>query len=98
MFAKDEKKENQPLAIKIAHNLFIIIIAAGILYFAIAVYAGSSLTPPAGPITITMNSLEEIYNVLAGTSYVSGATAKSDGNVLEILKCITTKMNGGACS
>jgi hypothetical protein len=59
-------------------------------------YAGS-LTPVAAPAP-TMHTLSEIYNPLASTSFDSSAiTADSDGNALQITKCIISKQNGGNC-
>lgn len=94
MFAKNDKKENGHLFKKILYDLFIIVISVGVLYFALVVYAGS-LVPP-GSIGSTMSPLEDIYNALAGVP--AGAAPKENGNAMEILKCITTKMNGGVCS
>ncbi len=97
MAIKKESNENLFGVKELLRDLLIIFISAGALYAAIAAYAGS-LVPP-GPAGSTMMSLEDIYNVLADPSYVpSGVAAKEDGNVLEILKCITNKMNGEACS
>ncbi len=95
MFIKNDKKENRRLLKKILYDLFIIVISVSVLYFALAVYAGS-LVPP-GPAGSTMMSLEDIYNALAGTYNSSAAEAKEDGNVMEILKCITNKINGDVC-
>lgn len=94
MLTKTEKKENRNLLKRILHDLSIVIVSIGVLYFALVAYAGS--LAPSGSVGITMMSLEDIYNVLVGTNPVT-ATPKEDGNVLEILKCITTKINDGTC-
>lgn len=96
MFARITKKETKSLLKRIFSDLLVIIISVSVLYFALVAYAGS-LIPSGGSSVPTMMSLEDIYNVLAGTNSVA-ATPKEDGNVMEILKCITTKIDGGVCS
>lgn len=97
MFVKINKIKINRLAKRILYDLSIIIVSVGAVYFVAAVYAGN-LTPP-GLVAPTMNTLENIYHILADPSYVPSApvTAKENGNVMEILKCITNKMNGGVC-
>lgn len=95
MLIENNKNKKARLLKKILYDLFIIVISVSALYFALVVYAGI-LAPP-GPAGSTMMPLEDIYNALAGTYNSSAAEAKEDGNVMEILKCITNKINGGSC-
>lgn len=79
---------------KTLRSLSLVAIPAAIIYFAFNVLAGnlSPGLPPAG----TMRTLEEIYSVLAGASYVSPTvTPSANGNALQVLKCITNRMNTG---
>ncbi len=93
-----EKESNENLSgLKgLFQDLLIIFISAGIIYFTLAVRAGN-ITPP-GFVAPTMKPLEEIYDVLAGAYDSSGASPNSNGSITQILKCITTKINGGVCS
>lgn len=67
-----------------------------IIYFVLTVQAGNF--NPTSPVSSTMRSLNEIHAVLFGTHDSSGISGKGDGNASEMLKCITTKMNGGVCN
>lgn len=94
MFIKSNKKETRYWSKRLLYDLFVIIVSVGIIYFAAIVRAGNFTPGPIGP---SMNSFSEIYDVLAG-NYNSGAiSAKEDGSVAQMLKCITTKMNDGVC-
>jgi hypothetical protein len=98
MFVKITKTEFKRSAKIILHDLSIIVVSVSIVYFAFIAYAGNLLPPEIGTASSTMRSLDEIYNTLAGTPDLSAVTPREDGNAMDILKCITTKMNGGSCS
>lgn len=98
MFIKINKIEVERFLKRILYDLSIIVISVSVVYIAAVAYAGS-LTPPAGsPPGITMMSLNDIYNALAGNPDVSGVLPREDGSAMDILKCITNKMNNGVCN
>ena len=66
-----------------------------VIYFVLLVQAGS--LSPASSVAPTMRSIDEIYSILAGTHDSSGVSSKSDGNISEMLKCVTDKMNSRTC-
>lgn len=94
MFKGFNKKK---LAKDILRSLIVVVISVSVLYFALAVRAGSSLDPIVPLGTASMRSLEEIYSVLTGNYDSSTVSADENGNALEILKCITNKIDGGTC-
>lgn len=65
-----------------------------ISFFLFRLSTAGSLTPSAAPAS-TMNSVEEVYNSLVGTFDSSAVVASSQGNALQIAKCITSAMTGG---
>lgn len=76
--------------------LIIVISSLSVIYVATVVRAGS-LTP-SGPTAHTLTTLQEVFNPLASTSYDSSAvTADPNGNGLQIMKCIISKINTGTC-
>jgi hypothetical protein len=79
------------------HYFILMAVSSMIVYFVLSVQAGS--LNPASPVAGTMESLDNIYNVLFGTNYTSTASGKSDGNVLERLRCITDNISSsGSCN
>lgn len=95
MLMENDKNENWHFFRRILYDLSVIIISVGVLYVAAVVYAGD-LIPP-GPVASTLNSLSSIYDVLTGNYDSTGVTPDNNGNVIQILKCITGKINGNPC-
>lgn len=81
---------------RIFKYLLLVIIPVAVIYFAFTVMAGN-LSPGAPPAS-SMKSLDEVYSVLIGTFDSSSVTGDSNGNILELLKCITNKINGSSCN
>lgn len=84
------------LFLKIFRSLVIIAVSVSIVYFAFTVLAGT--LAPGAPPTQTMRSLNDIYTVMGGNYNSSAVSGSANGNILEILKCITNKMNGIECN
>jgi len=96
MLIKNDKKQNWRFLKRAVYDFFIIIISVSALYFVATALAGS-IAPP-GSVAPAMMTLENIYNLLGGTYDSAGVTPNNNGNAMQILKCITTKMNGEICS
>ena len=88
-----EKKKRSLLrdAVVTAFATFLVVFAYR--FFAKA----GSLTPSVTPTSSTMQDLNTIYNPLVGTFDSSTTTASSSGNILQVTKCIGTRMTGGNC-
>lgn len=71
---------------RIAIYVFAFFLLLGLFKVVGWVRAGS-LNPTAAP-AASMNSLEDVWNVVAGTYDASGVSANADGNILEQLKDI----------
>ncbi len=82
---------------KVVREILILIISiVGVIYLVKIVQAGS-LTP-SGPPASTMKTLQEVFDPLASSSYDSSlVTADVNGNALQIMKCIISKINTGTC-
>lgn len=89
-------KNSRDFLKRILYDLSIIVVSVSLLYVALVAYAGS-LVPP-GSVAPTMWSLNDIYNAIAGTYDSNAVQAKENGNAMEILKCITNKMNNDVCN
>lgn len=78
----------------------ILIIGIDILtIFAIVKIVEAGSLSPSGAPSATMKSLQNIYDSVASTSFdSSGISANADGNAIQVMRCIITKMQGGSCS
>jgi hypothetical protein len=76
----------------------ILVISASILivFFVFRLAVAGSLTPPGAPAG-TMHSLQEMYDSLVGTFDSSAVVANSNGDALQISKCIIAQITGGSC-
>lgn len=99
MFIKIDKTESVRLLKRAIYDLTIIVISVSVIYFAMVAYAGNLNPPVTGTPAATMNSTEDVYKALADPAYVPSAPVApaEDGNILEILKCITNKIDHGTC-
>jgi hypothetical protein len=78
----------------------ILIIGIDILtiFAIIKIVEAGSLNPSGAP-AATMQSVQNIYDSLASTSFDSSSiSGASDGSAIQVMKCIITKLQGGSCS
>ena len=90
-----DKKKSLKIGKRAFYYFVLMSVSSLVIYFVLLVQAGS--LNPASPVASTMRSMDEIYLILSGTHDSSGVSSKSDGNVSEVLKCVTDKLNGRTC-
>jgi hypothetical protein len=76
-------------------NVLVVTFAFLIVFTFFRLTDAGSLTPDAAPAG-TMHDLQEMYDVLVGTFDSSGVVASKQGDVMQVTKCITQKISGGA--
>ncbi|OGN01623.1 MAG: hypothetical protein A3I26_00220 [Candidatus Yanofskybacteria bacterium RIFCSPLOWO2_02_FULL_43_10] len=82
---------------KIGREALIIIIGIFAVIYIIRTVQAGSLTPSASPAS-TLKTLQEVYDPLVGTSHDSSSVvAGQNGDALQIMKCIISKLNTGSC-
>ncbi len=82
---------------KFVRTAAMIAVSAAIVFGVFRLTEAGSLTPPASPAG-TLDSVASLSDALFGTAFDSSAiTASSNGNVLEVTKCIIQRLNGGTC-
>ncbi len=90
-----DKKKLLKIGKRVFYYSILISVSSLVIYFVLLVQAGS--LNPTSPVASTMRSMDEIYLILSGTHDSSGVLSKSDGNVSEMLKCVTDKLDGRTC-
>ena len=76
-------------------SFFVMAISVFIIVSLFRMTEAGSLTPALSPAS-TMNSLEDAYNALVGSSFDSSLiTADKNGSAMQVAKCIIDKMTGG---
>ena len=80
------------------HGRNILVVAAAflIVFGLFRLTTAGSLTPSAPPAS-TMHDLEELYAVLVGNFDSSAVVASRQGDVMQVTKCIISKINGSPC-
>ena len=82
---------------KVGRETLIIITGVLVVIYIVQTALAGSLTPP-GPTAPTMQTVEEIFDPIASDSYDSSSFLPDpNGNALEIIKCIISKLNTGTC-
>ena len=74
----------------------VVIVSVVVVISLVRVVQAGSLTPIALPVA-TMNTLQDVYNALAGTFDSSSVVASSTGNAIALSRCIMQKLAGNAC-
>jgi len=75
--------------------LISLIVAIVAFVFQMVTRAGD-LNPSTAPAS-TMQSVEDIYNSLAGTTFSATTTANISGSALQITRCMITRIEGSNC-
>lgn len=82
---------------KVGREALIIVVGVFLIIYIMGTVQAGSLSPLAAPAS-TLKTLQEIFNPLASSSYNSASVVASpNGNALQIMKCIISKLNTGAC-
>jgi len=78
-------------------HIAIVVTSSSLIFVFFRLSQAGSLTPIAAPAS-TFNTLKEIYDSLASDSFDSSSiTASKSGSVLNVSKCIVSRMTGGTC-
>lgn len=76
-------------------SFFVMAISVFVIVSLFRMTEAGTLTPALSPAS-TMNSLEDAYDALVGSSFDSSLiTADKDGSAIQVAKCIIEKMTGG---
>lgn len=81
---------------KFFRSVFIVAASVTILVVFFHLVSAGTLNPTGIP-NSSMRSASEIYESLAGTFDSSGIAASSNGDALQIAKCIIQRMAGNSC-
>lgn len=83
---------------KVGRETLIIITGVLVVIYIVQTAIAGTLFPPGPPTVPTMQDLQEVFDPIASDSYDSSSVlADPDGNALEIIKCIISKLNTGTC-